>query len=974
MLSNVGHTIQKLINNIPISISVNETTSSVVTNGGNVYQAGLIGSKIHCTFEEILSSNGAIGKITNVEAVQGSLYLLSSSGSVYQYFYSTGQCSNSIREVYSPAACGGDNAISIKAGRAHVLIYTEGKKVYGAGDNSHYQLVPQGQCRYDTAVEIIITDTNVHDNNCCTSFVGTYTELDYPVIPQCNNQCNNISCIKDNKCDAFVGYLDINNVTINTCTETLTGVLGVPVYGDYNYVGFLCVDSNGCVSGTVTYNVTRLYIKCGGFVVRLIYNDCEGCHKREFNASSTKEILLFNVSSETLPHSYLCTASQETPITGTLQVSGRCGNCAVANIALPCGFPVPTVNFDSNCNTLLLSLNQCTSTLTLLCDSSLAGYTATGYTAGYTGCTAGYTGGINLDLDFDVPLNCCQPQVTSMEVTIPQPCWAGIYAGYDTSVLVDNCNRIYVLGSIHQIRSNRDLLKRSCIEDLLSKTSASIVFPADQLNCGNFSAKNSCHNVNAPNKVTEKPFKTDLNKFGISLNFTPNTDQCSNNMTVCDFLKNLQQCNESTNCSTTSTCTTCDSYIYINISGDCGCSCGAPSAPPLGSLTLFNKKSICKLVSQGCPDKACISADENTIVEFDLNKYCINATDVSLDKIVKLDFCVEGPNVNIYIDIDQPGGIKLTTGGSSCNIEYTMTASSSTHQFILNYGSIIDPVELTNLKYALSLDCYYPCSKFKNPFNTKITNTYLQGGDRVRFVIGNPKNIRQAITPDIPTVFRINRRVLDIGVGHNNLSILAGGLSCPNDIYVIGQNCHGELGLGTNETIVCFKEVNRCQFDCQVKRIFSGRTVTFYITQSYSVYASGQWKNYVNSSLPLPVTSICRSWKIVGITISDTHALMIGNDGIIFGLGDNSVGELGLCNLENVRKPTPLSFFYVLSNKCARQLSEGLAYPPSERSLFNVLPRSDGDGDLDAYGRNLSRMIPRKYYPNGRIAPSKYRY
>ena len=45
-LSNVGHTIQKMINNTPISVTTNDKTTTVVTNGGNVYQTGFIGNKI----------------------------------------------------------------------------------------------------------------------------------------------------------------------------------------------------------------------------------------------------------------------------------------------------------------------------------------------------------------------------------------------------------------------------------------------------------------------------------------------------------------------------------------------------------------------------------------------------------------------------------------------------------------------------------------------------------------------------------------------------------------------------------------------------------------------------------------------------------------------------------------------------------------------------------------------------------------
>jgi len=250
----------------------------------------------------------------------------------------------------------------------------------------------------------------------------------------------------------------------------------------------------------------------------------------------------------------------------------------------------------------------------------------------------------------------------------------------------------------------------------------------------------------------------------------------------------------------------------------------------------------------------------------------------------------------------------------------------------LNYGSILDPVELTNLKCALCLDPCYQCPRFKNPFDTKITNTYLKGGDHVKFVTSNPKNIRQAVTADVPTVFRLNRRVIDVAVGYNNLTVLVGGLACPNEIFAIGNNCHGELGLGNNESIVCWRQLNRCQFDCQVNRVFAGQFVTFYITQSNQVYGAGQWKCFVNSTVPTLIKSICQSWKIKQMAITQTHIILLGSDGCIFGLGDNSVGELGLCHLDCVKKPSPLVFFYKLNNSVAKQLRENLDHPVEKRN------------------------------------------
>ena len=73
MLSNVGHTIQKMINNTPIAITANDTTTEVVTNGGNVYQTGLIGGKIQYSFKEVFANANIVGRIVDAAATENSV-------------------------------------------------------------------------------------------------------------------------------------------------------------------------------------------------------------------------------------------------------------------------------------------------------------------------------------------------------------------------------------------------------------------------------------------------------------------------------------------------------------------------------------------------------------------------------------------------------------------------------------------------------------------------------------------------------------------------------------------------------------------------------------------------------------------------------------------------------------------------------------------------------------------------------------
>ena len=196
----------------------------------------------------------------------------------------------------------------------------------------------------------------------------------------------------------------------------------------------------------------------------------------------------------------------------------------------------------------------------------------------------------------------------------------------------------------------------------------------------------------------------------------------------------------------------------------------------------------------------------------------------------------------------------------------------------------------------------------------------MKGGDCVNFYKKHRSGIKLAVTADVPTVFKLNRKVLDIGVGDNNLSVLVGSLACPNEIFAIGQNCYGELGLDSFESTVCWKQVNRCLFDCQVSAIYTGPHVTMYVTQSGRVFGSGLWKCLVNSTVPVCIPTICQAWKTKQIAISKNQILILSNDSCLYGVGDNSLGELGLCHINCVPVPTPIEFFAALSHRSIGQL------------------------------------------------------
>lgn len=891
---NLSHSLQKMLHNTPIRVSVNETTSSVVTSGGNVFQSGLIANKIQYSFQEIMTNENIVGHVVDVQSTDEVIYLLNDAGSVFAYYYNSGDCNPTIREVYSPSICGGDPAVKIRAGKDHLVILTKHHKVFGVGNNEEYQLVPQGQCKYDVAIELLVTDTNVHyDKNPC-SFMGTLNELNKPCLPK-KNDCGKVTCIKKRLDCVKIGELDIKNVALYSDPKpAIVGTLSIPVYADLSYVGFLCVDECG-VSGNLTYTVENTHIK-------------EGCYLAKFvqNAGPAKPITekVKITSTETI---YF----EEEPFTEVVQINKD--NSSENSYDCDDFF---TIKINPNIyNAVTVRPSECGIHIV-----------STGFkgpvdetdiiSVGDTKLHVAVESQAEFDLEHKIKLDCCEP-IKMEEPKLPQPCWMNIFAGFNTTVLVDSCNRMYVFGSMHRVRNNANLLRRSCLDELLLGTDASISLSADQLNCGVDVNNTNCA---CSSKSCKKPFKTDLSKFGINLRFPTQSDDCEcKPTTVCDFLKALQRCNDSPECD--NTCEPCDPNIYLNVFESCD-----KDGPPINSITILNKKSVCKTVSQRSADIVKLCLTPSTIVEYDLNHYCIDGEDFSLHKTIVLHTgaaskCRDSADITIYVDLDRPGSILFScTDAKSPIVEFVVDASTDNHQFILNYGDILDPVELTNLKAVLVDSCAFPCAQYKNPFCTKVFNTYLKGGDCVNFYRKQVCGIKLAITADVPTVFHLQRRVLDIGVGNNNLSVLVGGPSCPNEIYAIGQNCYGQLGLDSFESPINWVKLNRCLFDCQVNAIFSGATVNMYVTQSGKTFGSGLWKNLVNSTIPVNVPSIKQAWKTKQIAISKNHMVILTSDSCLFGLGDNSLGQLGLCNIDCIPVPVPIEFFSDLNHKVAGQL------------------------------------------------------
>lgn len=892
MLSNVGHTIQKMLNNTPVSVSANETSTSVITSGGSVYQAGLVNDRVQNSFNEILANTNIPGIVVDGKSTSEGSYFLTSTGSVYQYNSNNCEGNPQVREIYSPAANNGEKAINLVSGSSHVVMLTDSNRVFGAGSNKYYQLVPQGQSRYDYAVELVVSDINNHDNNSTPQFTGV---LGTVTASQPTTTCGKVTCTKNNLQSAAVGQLSIPNVTITPTSGTALGpgTLNVPVTANLVYNGFLCVGSNNVADGNVTFTTNSPQVLAGAENATLLVGSTSTPVNVVFDQNLTMAGSLVDNAAVSVMCGATTTVSLPTATAGT--------NTGVRNNTT--GEPVGQLHF-SKTFTTTTGTSQ-TSTAVLSVPNSTISTTATTATS---------------TLSYNLTLNCC-----GSGPTLAQPTWVNVYAGSNTTVLADSSNKLYTLGSIYQVRNNKNLLNNSCIDQLLAGTTATVSLPADQL---------PCTNVNTGAKSSP-----DFSKFGVQLSFANgynvqdngNGSSVSlvNTTNVCDFLKALKDCSANNNCN--STCNNDDSYVYLDVANTSN-SAASGTAATISSVTLLNMNSVACAVS-GNTTVVNVNATTSSIVEFDLTTYNVDGQNYPLSNQLVLNFGTSGVNVNLYLDVGQPGGVLFTPNNNACNVQFTADASTpSGNQFIMNYGSLLDPVALTNLKVLFSLNASFPSPRSNSSSTGKIRNTYLTGGDSVSFVTHGNASIRQSVTPDVPTVFRLARRAIDVAVGHNNISVLTGGIASSNEVFAIGANCNGQLGIGSYETPVTWQQVNKCLFDRPVRSIFAGDHVTLYVTQCNSVFASGKWKSLVNSNVPVQISTMSNSWKVKNVAISRNQIVLLTSDGCVFGLGDNSLGELGLGFTDRVTKLTPLSFFSSLNKNNIKQFSDNFTHPFEKNS------------------------------------------
>ena len=385
------------------------------------------------------------------------------------------------------------------------------------------------------------------------------------------------------------------------------------------------------------------------------------------------------------------------------------------------------------------------------------------------------------------------------------------------------------------------------------------------------------------------------------------------NDTPCDLVRKLEQAREQAQISCQNTCEQCENIVTFLLDIDSSCNIYVPA-----TITIYNKKSVCKIIAGSKTSqtimftdnidnisKLPITSSTKINIAFDTYAYCINGKMTCLDDVLVIttENGIGFGNVDMYVDIETPGDIIFTSQISKKFTTVFQPTINDGVKTIMNMGTIMDPSELLNLKAVFTDKYAFYCKIFTNPAPFRLINTYLRPGDRVKLLQPNnllTDTVLEPITADLPTVFDINRKILDIAVGKNCISLLLNN-KCNTNVIAIGNNCYGQLGLNSFISTPCWKSVKKgyfanqeCQDNCVV-RLFAGPTSTFYLTQNWSIYASGYqpYLSHNSSSRPTIVKEIKRVWKTKKLIVSKNNLIALSADGFVFGIGNNEFGNLG---------------------------------------------------------------------------------
>jgi RCC1 and BTB domain-containing protein len=219
------------------------------------------------------------------------------------------------------------------------------------------------------------------------------------------------------------------------------------------------------------------------------------------------------------------------------------------------------------------------------------------------------------------------------------------------------------------------------------------------------------------------------------------------------------------------------------------------------------------------------------------------------------------------------------------------------------------------------------------------------------FSFGNNKNGLLGLELDIiyenPTIVSelCDKQLIDIKTGNKHAIALSKSGSC----YSWGHNDCGQLGSGTIKNVFIPHSIEY-PFEDSIIEVCCGHKHSLALTKTGKLYAWGSNyygqignKSFANQLSPIDI-NFFDNQKIVSICCGYGHSMALTENGVVYGWGYNSFGQLGIGNDYNHNIPTKITS------------SEGviflkIACGPHHSLILSTV------GDLYAFGYNTCGQI-----------------
>jgi len=222
-------------------ISVNQITSSIVTTCGKLLNAGCINNKIQDYFKELQC------KIKEIVSCEDNLYILSNTNVLYSYNFKT-CCVNYIAS----------DVQTIKGGTNHILFMNSVNQVFGMGDNSQYQLIPQGKCYYNQPIQIDPQDYVLYTSD-CNNFYGILNSILLTDCNTCGNTCQPFTAVlSDVSTNITITGVTFSSGNCVVAEVSIPATITIPVLLTIQYSG--CCSLNPTSAENINFQILTAFL------------------------------------------------------------------------------------------------------------------------------------------------------------------------------------------------------------------------------------------------------------------------------------------------------------------------------------------------------------------------------------------------------------------------------------------------------------------------------------------------------------------------------------------------------------------------------------------------------------------------------------------------------------------------------------------------------------------------------------------